>query len=159
MLGPFQFSKRFLRQRPTRHRRVGYAYVVAVAVAGLSGLLIAQFAMGGIITQLGFSSLSILWLTSLYFAVSSILAGKVNQHQRWMTVNYALTFSSVTQRTILLFAFLPALDFLPVYRLSSWLCWVVNLLLVFGYWRWREGSGGQGTPKFLSRVSADDLVG
>jgi uncharacterized membrane protein len=137
-LGPFQFSKKLLKRHPNWHRRIGYGYVVAVTLASFSGLLVAPFAMGGILTQLGFSVLSLLWMTSLYFAVSSILSGNVEQHKKWMTVNYALTFAAITQRTILLFAFLPALDFLPVYRASAWLCWMINLSLVLLYWRVRE---------------------
>lgn len=130
LLGPFQFIDSLVQKRSRIHKKIGYTYSLAVAISSLAGLVIAQFAMGGMITRVGFSCLSIIWFYSLFLALKSVFAGDIVEHEKWMKINYALTFSSITQRTILLFAFLPALSFMPVYQLSSWLSWILNLSIV-----------------------------
>ncbi|MEM6802533.1 MAG: DUF2306 domain-containing protein, partial [Bacteroidota bacterium] len=102
----------------------------AVLISSLGSLLIAPYAMGGWITHLGFSTLGILWFLSLILALRSILKGRIQAHKNWMYINYALTFSSITQRSILLFAFIPGIAFMPVYQLSSWLSWIINLTIL-----------------------------
>jgi hypothetical protein len=74
------------------------------------------------------------WLffgSSVYIkAYSTIRQGHIHQHQNWMICNYALTFVAVTLRI-----WLPLLsafvfhDFIPAYRVVSWLCWVPNLVI------------------------------
>ncbi|MEL6638219.1 MAG: DUF2306 domain-containing protein [Bacteroidota bacterium] len=128
--GPFQFMNRWIQQRPGVHKKMGYGYGLAVASSSLAGLVIAPFAMGGRITQVGFATLATLWFGSLVMAMLKIRAGAVDAHRSWMTINYALTFSAITQRSILLLAFLPSISFMPVYQLSSWLSWLFNLLVV-----------------------------
>ncbi|MEL6866436.1 MAG: DUF2306 domain-containing protein [Bacteroidota bacterium] len=125
--GPIQFIDPILRRAPWLHKIIGYGYSLGVLLSGCSGLIIAQYAMGGIITSVGFSSLAIIWLGSLFMALKNILQGKVAAHKAWMTINYALTFSSITQRTILLFAFIPSFSFIVVYQISAWLCWLFNI--------------------------------
>ncbi len=130
LIGPFQLINRLVQSQPKIHKKLGYVYFIAVAISSLTGFLIAQFAMGGMITRIGFSTLSCIWFISLLIALRKILNGDIKAHRTWMTINYALTFSSLTQRTILLFAFIPSLSFMPVYQLSSWLSWIFNLALV-----------------------------
>ncbi|MEO1628281.1 MAG: DUF2306 domain-containing protein, partial [Bacteroidota bacterium] len=132
-LGPFQFVNRLLQNAPRLHRGMGSVYCLAVTGSGATGLVIAQFAMGGLISRVGFSVLSLLWLGSLGMALKKIWAGDVDQHKYWMTINYALTFSSITQRSLLLFAFIPAIPFLPVYQLSAWLPWMVNVAIALSW--------------------------
>lgn len=129
LVGPFQFLDWIIR-KTNIHRKIGYLYVLAVGISSMTGLVIAQFAMGGIITRIGFSTLSILWLYSLIQAMRKVLSGDINAHQKWMRINYAFTFSSITQRLILLFAFIPSFSFMPVYQTSSWLSWMLNLGIV-----------------------------
>ncbi|MEO0337899.1 MAG: DUF2306 domain-containing protein [Bacteroidota bacterium] len=130
LTGPIQFIKAFIEKRERMHRVLGYIYSGSVACSSLSGLIIAQFAMGGLPTQIGFSVLAVLWFTSLMMALKHIFAGHIQAHQSWMMINYALTFAAITQRTMLLFAFIPGLDFMPIYQWSAWLPWMINLVLV-----------------------------
>ncbi|MEM9848712.1 MAG: hypothetical protein AAF847_12530, partial [Bacteroidota bacterium] len=58
---------------------------------------------------------------------------------------FALTFASITQRTILLFAFLPIIDFLTVYQISAWASWLFNLTLL-AYVERRKTAKGMGKP-------------
>lgn len=130
LTGWTQFSARLRGHYLKAHRLVGRIYVIAVTLSSIAGLCIAFFATGGLICVLGFGSLAILWLISNIKAYSTIRQGKVSQHQNWMTANYALTFAAVTLRI-----WLPLLsafvfhDFIPAYRVVSWLCWVPNLIV------------------------------
>lgn len=128
-LGPLQFAPSLLRIIKF-HRAMGYVYSLSVSLGGLTGLVIAQQAIGGLPSRLGFSALSVSWLFSLYMGVSSILKQDVKSHHFWMKINYALTFSSITQRTMLLGAFLPSVSFITVYRYSAWLSWIFNITVV-----------------------------
>jgi uncharacterized membrane protein len=130
LTGWTQFSARLSRRYLEIHRFVGKVYVIAVAMSSIAGLYIAFFATGGLVCVLGFGSLAIIWLISDVKAYSTILQGKVSQHENWMICNYALTFAAVTLRI-----WLPLLsafvfhDFIPAYRVVSWLCWVPNVIV------------------------------
>lgn len=135
--GPLQFIGAIIRRKSV-HKILGYIYALGVFIASITGLVIAQFAMGGIITQVGFSIMSLLWFSSLIIALQQIYAGNIEAHKRWMTISYAITFSAITQRSILLFAFIPTISFMPVYQLSAWLSWMINLSIVL--WMMRNKS-------------------
>ncbi|MFS4449000.1 DUF2306 domain-containing protein [Maribacter sp. 2307UL18-2] len=101
-IGPFQFSKRIWFNYKTVHKVIGYIYTISVFLSGLSGLIVAQFAMGGWITTIGFSILSLMWIYTIVKAITFIKAGDVLQHKKWMYLSYGLTFAAITQRTLLL---------------------------------------------------------
>ncbi|PAW94342.1 hypothetical protein CKK33_12920 [Mucilaginibacter sp. MD40] len=130
LIGWAQFSANLRQRYINAHRLMGKFYVAAVTLSSVAGLYIAFFATGGLVCVLGFSSLAIIWLISNIKAYITIQRGNILQHQNWMTLNYALTFAAVTLRV-----FLPLLimfifhDFLPAYRVVSWLCWVPNLIV------------------------------
>ena len=130
LIGWIQFSVRLRRKYLKTHRFIGKIYVIAVAMSSMAGLYIAFFATGGLVCVLGFGSLAILWVISNIKAYSTIRQGHIRQHQNWMICNYALTFAAVTLRI-----WLPLLsafvfhDFIPAYRVVSWLCWVPNLVI------------------------------
>jgi len=92
-----------------------------VFFSGFAGLIVAQFAMGGWITSVGFSVLSFLWLFTTIKAISSIRLGDISNHKKWMFLSYALTFSAITQRTLLLIPLWTETLFMPIYQLSAWL--------------------------------------
>ncbi|MBB6111087.1 Predicted membrane protein [Mucilaginibacter lappiensis] len=125
-----QFSQKLREKYLSTHRLVGKIYVIAVALSSISGLFIAFFATGGIGNVLGFGILAMLWFISVFNAYRSILKMDIYQHENWMIRNYALTLAAVTLRI-----WLPLLssfvfhDFIPAYRIVSWLCWVPNLII------------------------------
>ncbi|MEM6725506.1 MAG: DUF2306 domain-containing protein [Bacteroidota bacterium] len=129
--GPFQFLAGFRQQRPRLHKRLGYVYLLSVSISSLAGLIIAPFAMGGWITQVGFSILGLLWFSSTFLSLLFILRGDIQQHQRWTTISYALTFAAITQRTLLLIPLLTACPFMPIYQLSAWLPWLLNVSIAW----------------------------
>lgn len=131
VIGPFQFMKKIRNNYKTFHRVIGYIYTVSVFFSGLSGLAIAQFAMGGWITTIGFSLLSLTWVYTIIKAISSIKKGDVLNHKKWMFLNYGLTFSAITQRTLLLIPLLTEIEFMPIYQLSACLPWLLNLSIAY----------------------------
>ena len=130
LTGWTQFSRRLRGLYLNRHRWVGKIYVAAVLLSSCAGLFIAFFASGGIASVLGFGSLALLWLFTDIKAYTSIRKLQIDEHERWMIRNYALTFAAVTLRIWLPLATgLMHWDFIPSYRAISWLCWVPNLFI------------------------------
>ncbi len=131
IIGPFQFIAKIRDTYKAFHKTLGYAYAVSVLSSGLAGLIIAQFAMGGWITTIGFSVLSVTWLFTTIMAIISIRCGKVLNHKKWMFLSYGLTFAAITQRTLLLIPLLTEVPFIPIYQLSAWLPWLLNLSIAY----------------------------
>ena len=127
LTGPFQFIHRFRERSVFAHRRLGYVYVGSVLLSSMAGLAIARFTMGGWIPALGFTVLSILWAYITIRAVYSVIRGNLHYHQAFMIYSYSLTFAAITQRTMLLIPLLTSVPFFPVYRMSAWLPWIINL--------------------------------
>ncbi len=131
LIGPFQFIKKIRNTNKTSHKVIGYVYTSSVLFSGLAGLIIAQFAMGGWITTIGFSVLSFAWLFTTIMAISSIRCGNVLNHKKWMFLSYGLTFAAIIQRTLLLIPLLTEVPFMPIYQLSAWLPWLLNLSVAY----------------------------
>lgn len=130
LIGWSQFVERFRVRYLRLHRFIGKTYVIAVLLSGISGLYIAAFATGGIISIMGFGSLAIAWLFTTVKAYTKIRKGEVDSHERWMIRSYALCFAAVTLRVWLpLMQFAIGLDFFIAYRIVAWLCWVPNLVV------------------------------
>lgn len=133
IIGPFQFLRRIRSGRYLNlHRWLGRIYLVSVLFGGLAGLYMAQLAYGGLVSRLGFTSLAILWLGSGFLAYKNIRNKKIEDHRRWMTINYALTFSGVTLRLWQIIFGEVGLDPLASYLLVAWWCWIPNLCV--GLW-------------------------
>ena len=137
-LGPFQFSARLRARWPFAHRVMGRLYLgIGVLVGGASGLYIAQFAFGGIVSRVGFSLLAIAWLYSGYRAYAAIRRGEVAAHREWMVRNFALAFAAVMLRIYLPVSMAGGIPFEAAYPVIAWLCWVPNLVVVEAWLRGR----------------------
>src|SRR6185436_17080929 len=67
IIGPFQFLPAIRKGRRIMvHRWLGRTYLFGVLFGGLGGLYMARLAYGGIISELGFTALAILWLYTGY---------------------------------------------------------------------------------------------
>jgi uncharacterized membrane protein len=108
VLGPLQFVPA-IRAHRRWHRRIGYAYVLAVIPASLFGIPVALLSER-LVTQVGLLVPAVGWLATAWLAVRAIRRGAVEAHRSWMTRNYALTFLAVTARLLvplMLLALLP----------------------------------------------------
>ena len=129
-LGPFQFLSGLRRRQRNVHRWMGRLYLLGVLVGGLSGLYLAPFSYGGLITHIGFGSLAVLWLATGLLAYQAIRARRIEDHRRWITRNFALTFAGVMLRL-----WMPVMvggggvPFEAAYLVVAWLCWVPNLVV------------------------------
>lgn len=127
--GPFQFIKRIRISNTKLHRGMGYLYIVSIILSSLSGMVIAQFAMGGLISSVGFSILASIWFYTTVQSIRAIQNRNFRDHEKWSYFSYALTFAAITQRTLLLIPLLTSVPFMPIYQLSAWLPWLLNLMI------------------------------
>jgi hypothetical protein len=106
-------------------------YLLSVLFGGMGGAYMATIAYGGPIARLGFITLADLWLVSGFMAYINIRNKKIEQHKKWMILNYALTFAGVTLRLWQVIFGVIGVDFLSGYIIVAWLCWLPNLLIAF----------------------------
>ena len=123
--------------RPTWHRRIGMVYVVAVALSGGSGLLLAPSAAGGPAGQLGFALLALLWLGTTGIGVLESTRGNRAGHRRAMVRSFALTAAAISLRLQLPLSLAIGFEFGQAYPWIAWTCWVPNLLFAEGWLRRR----------------------
>jgi uncharacterized membrane protein len=133
LVGAFQFLPGLRKGRLTKiHRWLGRTYLLSILFGGLSGLYMAQFAHGGIISELGFGVLACLWLYTGFRAYKDIRNKNVEGHRQWMIRNYALTFAGVMLRVWVPVSGATGIDFTTAYIAIAWLCWIPNL--IFAQW-------------------------
>src|SRR5262245_59722657 len=84
LIGPFQLWPGSRARWRRTHVWLGRCYVIAVASSGLAGLFFAQTSVGGTAGRVGFSSLAVLWLSSVALAYAAIRRGAGDEHRRWM---------------------------------------------------------------------------
>lgn len=136
MIGWTQFSNKWRNKYVTWHRNIGKIYLISVLISGICGVGIGFFANGGWISELGFISLGIIWLTSSALAYIRVRQKNFIDHEYWMIFSYAACFAAVTLRIWLPLLTIAIGDFIPAYRIVAWLCWVPNVL--FAWWLVRK---------------------
>jgi uncharacterized membrane protein len=141
VLGPLQFWRGLRTRHPRVHRWTGRTYLVAVAIASVSGLVIAVVNDAGFVGFFGFGALAVLWFVTGWRAYRAIRRRDVDSHRAWMMRNFALTYAAVTLRIwlplLILFQVLvppaPGTDFEAVfanaYAAVPFLCWIPNLIV------------------------------
>ncbi len=139
IVGPFQFWRGLRDRMPRVHRTTGRIYLIAVAIGGVAGVVIAPFSPAGWVGLFGFGALGVLWLVTGWRAYRSIRRRDVASHQAWMIRNYALTFAAVTLRIWLPLMLLTPLwlgmpwefesAFANAYAAVPFLAWLPNLIV------------------------------
>lgn len=137
VIGLFQFSTALRKRKPNLHRWLGKIYIgIILFIAGPSGLVISIYANGGIIGQVSFTVLAILWLIFTYQGYRFARLGDFEKHRSFMLRSYALTLSAITLRLfkwgIVSFFELGPMD---TYQIVAVLGWTFNLLVVEVYLR------------------------
>jgi hypothetical protein len=135
LLAPWQFVGSLRRRHPKVHRWVGRAYLGCVLVSGIAAYPVALGTIAGPIASAGFSLMATAWLATTFVAWRAARRRRYGAHRRWMIRSFALALSAVTLRVALLVPIGLQLDFLPIYRATSWASWIVNLLLA-ELWLW-----------------------
>lgn len=111
------------------HRLFGRLYVgLVLLLAAPSGLIMGYYANGGILGQINFILLSILWWWFTFEGLRTIRQGNVPAHKKWMVRSYALTLSAITLRFLQMMvpmSWYVDPDF--VYVVVSWSSWILNL--------------------------------
>jgi uncharacterized membrane protein len=130
IFGAFQVNSRLRAKFLPAHRWLGRAYLVAVVVSGVGGLILARNSDGGLVGHFGFAMLAVCWLFATLNAYRHIRAGDITTHRAWMYRSYALTLAAVTLRIYLPLFQVAGYGFDVAYPLISWIAWVPNLLIV-----------------------------
>lgn len=130
LIGPFQFLPALRKGRLLKvHRWLGRTYMLSILFGGVSGLYMAQFAHGGIVSVFGFGVLAILWLFSGYRAYRHIRNKDLEAHRQWMIRNYALTLAGLMLRVWVPVSMVLGTDFTTSYMIIAWACWLPNLFV------------------------------
>jgi len=132
ILGISQFSETLRKTFPKLHKNLGKLYILLVLfIASPSGLIMALYANGGIVSKISFCIQAVLWFVFTYKAYQYVKKKDWHNHQKFMLRSYALTLSAISLRLfkwMIVSAFaLPPMD---TYRIVSWLGWVFNIALV-----------------------------
>lgn len=128
-VGALQFFPR-LRARRGLHRWLGRTYGATILIGGISGLVIALHAQGGLTSTIGFGLLALLWMGFTAKAILHAIRGEYAAHRRWMMRSFALTFAGVTLRLYLGVGAIWGYDYAALAPLLAWICWVPNLAIV-----------------------------
>lgn len=129
--GLTQFSNYILTKYKKLHRMMGYMYVVdVICIAGPSGLVMAFYANGTIVSKTSFVLLSILWIGFTCMAIIKALKKEFLEHEKWMIRSYSLTLSAISLRLMaIIFPKIVHLDAHTEYAVLAWLSWTINLLI------------------------------
>lgn len=131
VIGPITLFAKFREKNINRHKIIGRIYIIGIFFGSVSGLYLAFYATGGLVSQLGFGILSVVWLLTAFQALVKVKNKNIQEHQRWMIRNYSLTFAAVTLRVwLVLFTLVFGFEnFNFSYAIIAWLCWVPNLIV------------------------------
>jgi uncharacterized membrane protein len=128
-VGAWQMNARLRSRVIELHRWMGRTYTVAVLIGGLGALRMAVVSEEGWTTHLGFGLLALLWLFTTARAYIAIRSHDEARHRRWMIRSYSLTLAAVTLRGYLPLSLAVGIPFADAYQVTSWLCWVPNIIL------------------------------
>lgn len=126
-----QFSVYIRRNFTLLHKYTGWIYAVTVILlAGPSGFYMGLFANGGLVSQVSFCLLAVLWIYFTFMAILKAVQGDFKSHREFLIRSFALTLSAITLRAwkyiiVLLFQPKP----MDVYQLVAWLGWIPNIIL------------------------------
>ncbi len=130
VFGTMNMIDRRRKKRRALHRWTGRAYALSILIGGISGLVMAIGAAGGIVATLGFGALAVLWVVVTAQAVRMAIARNFVAHRVWMIRSFALTLAAVTLRIYLpMFMIFGEMTYTQASVWVAWLCWVPNLAL------------------------------
>lgn len=126
--GLLQFRPGSLAKRGRVHRRLGYAYVIAVVLSSLMAMRMALTFDVPPAARVSFVALAALWLGSTVEALRQIRQRSVRSHKEWMVRSYALTLFFVVFPLWTGFAETLPLPHALTYPVAVTMAWVINLV-------------------------------
>jgi hypothetical protein len=130
VLGTILVSDRFRRIAPAWHRRFGRVQAACILLLlAPSGLWMAWYAATGTVAALGLGSLAIATAACMVLGWRAAVERRFPDHRRWMWRTYMLLISAVVIRMIGGLATVTGLDALWLYPLSTWVSWLVPLVV------------------------------
>jgi hypothetical protein len=125
----FLFTRRFVKRGLWLHQYVGKVFVwVTLIVVCPTGMYLALYAKGGLITQVGFLVQGILLALFTYRGQQAILAGNKIVHVQHIIRAYAVATVVLTFRIYHVLFFLYNVPYQDNYAISQWLGLSGNLL-------------------------------
>jgi uncharacterized membrane protein len=123
------FTRRIFKRGLAFHRIVGKLYVwTTLLIVCPTGMYLALYAKGGLITQTGFMLQGILLATFTYLAYKAILRGDKTRHFHYVIRSYAVASVVLTFRILHILFFLWSVPYHDNYAISQWLGLSGNLL-------------------------------
>ncbi len=137
LLAPWQLLPGLRRRWPGLHRWGGRLYVGCCLISGIAAYPVAFGTIAGPVAAAGFAAMATAWLGATGLAWQAILARRVADHRRWMIRSFALTFSAVTLRLLVLIplGWPEMMPFFTFYSGTAWASWILNLGLAELYLR------------------------
>ncbi len=129
MIGWLQFSKKSIINNIKWHRSIGKLYVLTALICGLTGIYVGYYSNGGLMADLGFMSIGVIYFYTTLKAFLFIKSKQIIQHQRMMIFSYACCLAAVTLRLYMPFLTYYLGDYYQAYTIAAWLSWVPNLLI------------------------------
>jgi uncharacterized membrane protein len=112
------------------HRAIGKLYVYStLAIVCPTGIYLALYAKGGLVTQVGFVLQGILLYYFTWRGLQAILKGQIQEHRRMMVRSYAVAAVVISFRVLHIIFFLINVRYQDNYALSQWLGLTGNILL------------------------------
>jgi hypothetical protein len=113
-----------------KHRTIGMLYVFStLAIVCPTGMYLALYAKGGVITQVGFILQGILLYYFTWRGLQAILKGRIEEHRQMMIRSYAVAAVVISFRLLHIIFFLLNVRYQDNYALSQWLGLTANILL------------------------------
>ncbi|PRY31916.1 DUF2306 domain-containing protein [Pseudosporangium ferrugineum] len=170
-VGPFSFARMIRRRYLGLHRWIGRGYLIAVALAAVSGFVMAFFNSAGFVGFFGFGTLAVLWGWTSYRGYRAVRARDLAGHQAWMIRSFALTFAAPTLRLWL--GILIGVQLLAgrgagtdpdelvrnAYAAVPFLCWLPNIVVAELLIRRRNLPGLRFSPSPTARRMSQAVAG
>ena len=151
IIGAIAFRSVVIYKTPRLHRWIGTMYCVCIWISSFTGILLASANTHGIIAQLGFGLLGVLWFFTTWVAYFAARRLEFSKHRRWMIRSYSLTLAVLTVRPLFWYgppSFMVSADW---YLLVTWICWVPNYMAAELYIRCTTASGALRNELFRSK--------
>ncbi len=134
MAGFTQFSNFFQSNFNRLHRIIGKVYVFNVLFINFpTALVLAITAHGGLVSQIAFVILDVLWAFYTWKAFQSIKQKDIIKHQQFIIRSFALTLTAVTFRLISMgFPYIVDWPYTTIYRFDSWATLIINSAIAEG---------------------------